>query len=480
MVRAAADQYVPDFRRFRAVCPGWDNEPRRPGRGFVVANSTPALYAAWLAAACREAMGASDPDERIVFINAWNEWAEGAMLEPDRHFGHAYLLATARVLTALERGSTPARRLAIISHDAHRHGAQLLALRLARTFVERMGIATHLLLGGGGALAGDFIATAPTERVGGFDDAAAWQAAARRLRHAGIGTVLCNTLVSAQAIPHLCAAGLRAIVLVHELPGIISEYGLLDAALLAAREAEALVFPATIVRERFQELVGPISARAVIRPQGVWHDTAQQDSRPSTRAAMRARLAVPDRHALVLGAGFGDRRKGLDLWPDIIRATLDRHLETTFVWAGAVDPRVRTQIEAKAARLGIAGRLRLPGSFESMHALYTAADLFVLSSREDPFPSVVLEAMAHRLPVTAFDGSGGIVDLVRRAGRITVPLGDAIALGRAIAVLLGDRAASAAIGAAGERIVGSEFDFGRYAEDIADLAFAPARLAVAE
>ncbi|MFN4262929.1 MAG: glycoside hydrolase family 99-like domain-containing protein [Thioalkalivibrionaceae bacterium] len=87
------------FRWFRGVMPAWDNEARKPGRGHVFVNSTPGLYAEWLHEVVQQtdAAAAAD-DERIVFINAWNEWGEGAYLEPDRRWGHAYLEATAEVL----------------------------------------------------------------------------------------------------------------------------------------------------------------------------------------------------------------------------------------------------------------------------------------------------------------------------------------------------------------------------------------------
>ena len=86
---------------FPGVMPGWDNEARKPGRGTSFFGSTPAKYGTWLKAAAQHSESTNSIHERLVFINAWNEWAEGAYLEPDRHFGYAYLAETARVLSAL-------------------------------------------------------------------------------------------------------------------------------------------------------------------------------------------------------------------------------------------------------------------------------------------------------------------------------------------------------------------------------------------
>lgn len=142
MAYAAMASRSEDYQVFPGVCPGWDNEARRPGRGFVFSGSSPRLYGIWLEHACRTALQAPNHDERIVFVNAWNEWAEGAHLEPDLYYGYAYLRETARVVGQLVRrrdtgllaampsnpftghaGGRPARRIARIIRKARRKGA---------------------------------------------------------------------------------------------------------------------------------------------------------------------------------------------------------------------------------------------------------------------------------------------------------------------------------------------------------------------
>jgi GT2 family glycosyltransferase/2-polyprenyl-3-methyl-5-hydroxy-6-metoxy-1,4-benzoquinol methylase len=83
----------PGHKRFRTVMPGWDNTPRRQDNSFILENPTPGVFQAWLEAAIAETKRDFQGDERIVFINAWNEWGEGAYLEPDKRFGHAFLQA---------------------------------------------------------------------------------------------------------------------------------------------------------------------------------------------------------------------------------------------------------------------------------------------------------------------------------------------------------------------------------------------------
>lgn len=84
---------LPNFMRYRSVVPGWDNTARRGANATIYLGSTPRLYHDWLTHA-RVSEQRLRGDSGLVFVNAWNEWAEGAYLEPDAHHGRTYLEAT--------------------------------------------------------------------------------------------------------------------------------------------------------------------------------------------------------------------------------------------------------------------------------------------------------------------------------------------------------------------------------------------------
>lgn len=86
--------YAPRARVFRTVFPSWDNTARTGARAVVVLNGTPANYAYWLSQTLEKARTDSAAGDKLVFVNAWNEWAEGCHLEPDRRHGDGFLRAT--------------------------------------------------------------------------------------------------------------------------------------------------------------------------------------------------------------------------------------------------------------------------------------------------------------------------------------------------------------------------------------------------
>lgn len=87
----------PPYLRYPCVTPGWDNSARRKTGAFITVGSTPALYAGWLSSVVDHVQH-RPASERLVFVNAWNEWAEGNHLEPDAQWGRGYLEATRDVL----------------------------------------------------------------------------------------------------------------------------------------------------------------------------------------------------------------------------------------------------------------------------------------------------------------------------------------------------------------------------------------------
>jgi lipopolysaccharide biosynthesis protein len=100
--KQAVDRFLnsaePGYLRFHAVTPGWDNTPRRKKKALILNDSNPEQYGDWLRNVVEQTARKLGGDERLVFINAWNEWGEGNHLEPDQKWGRAYLEATRRAV----------------------------------------------------------------------------------------------------------------------------------------------------------------------------------------------------------------------------------------------------------------------------------------------------------------------------------------------------------------------------------------------
>jgi hypothetical protein len=97
--RALMMRRTRDFPFYPCVLVGWDNSPRRGANGIVLVKSTPERFGVALQEVLRCA-STKPPEDRLVFLNAWNEWAEGNHLEPDRRYGLGHLKSIRAVVGA--------------------------------------------------------------------------------------------------------------------------------------------------------------------------------------------------------------------------------------------------------------------------------------------------------------------------------------------------------------------------------------------
>jgi glycosyltransferase involved in cell wall biosynthesis len=454
---------APDYPLIKTIVPGWDNDPRREGKGLALHGSTPALYQAWLEKLVDYARQHPFYGERLICVNAWNEWAEGAFLEPDLHAGGAYLNATARAVCVRDDADVAAGIL-LVGHDAQAHGAQLLLLHIARRLRRHWGVQVHLLLLGVGPLLGRYYETAEVQVaydktiIGNLLD---------KYRERGIRTAIVNSAASSRVVPWLEQRGIHATLLVHELPQLLKEYNLEIQARLGGAAASHVVFSSAYVEQKFAAAVNLPSANTVVLPQGNYQDMRFD---AAARERVRRALSVGDEQFLVLGAGFGHLRKGFDLFLQTARKFLLLRDDVFFVWVGDIEFMLRTYLGPEMEALAATGHFVHVPFTEQVRDYFSAADVLALTSREDPLPTVVMEALACGVPCVAFDESGGIPELLRRekAGRVA-RAGDVEDFLAELMSLL-DHEKLAALRPRLSAMAAQRFDFAAYVDNLLRLA----------
>lgn len=178
------------------------------------------------------------------------------------------------------------------------------------------------------------------------------------------------------------------------------------------------------------------------------------------RATARAERGIDPAHLVVGACGTIEFRKGTDLFLRLA-ADLTRHdasTEVTFVWLGG-DADGIARARDLADRLGIGDRVRFVGRQPDPTAWFALLDVFVLPSREDPFPLVCLEAAAVGTPIVAYD-TGGIPDLLRQGCGAVVPYPDPAGLAAEVGELLADPDRRQQLGARGQAVIRNGYDVG--------------------
>ena len=168
-------------------------------------------------------------------------------------------------------------------------------------------------------------------------------------------------------------------------------------------------------------------------------DEVQLARARADRHVTRRRLGISPDALVVGGVGTMDWRKGPDLFVQLA-AMVTRRLpdaDVHFVWAGgdAGGP-TRGGLLMDARRLGLGDRIKFVGPLEQLAELFAAMDVFALTSREDPFPLVMLEAAAAGIPLVCFAGGGGAPEFAHPdAGRVAAYL-DVAGMAAAVSDLL--------------------------------------------
>ncbi|MFK7890873.1 MAG: glycoside hydrolase family 99-like domain-containing protein [Granulosicoccus sp.] len=409
VVNKSLSETAPDFPLLKTVSPHWDNDARREGRGFTLHGSTPANYQRWLRGTINHAIDHPFHGESFVFINAWNEWAESAYLEPDVHYGHAYLNATKRALYGISKFNQR-ESIALVGHDAHQHGAQMLLLNIADTFKNQFGFDIIIILKQGGPLLDQYKQHGKVYLLDADDSHSLYKTITER----NCTMAITNTCVTGDVVPMLKQLDLKVISLIHELPRLIKEYKLDKHVSSIAKESDHVVCASEYVKQGFLSVADESASQLSIVPQGLYQEINGDKDAANT---IRLKLGITRNHKMVLNVGFADMRKGFDLFLATAREVIQQLPDVHFVWLGGIDEELRRWTTPDLDGL-LASRVHFLNFTDDVSAYFNAADCFYLSSREDPYPSVILEAFSVGCPAIIYSGATGLEKIVDQHGFI--------------------------------------------------------------
>lgn len=293
-------------------------------------------------------------------------------------------------------------KILLVGQDCRIGGAQILLKNLVKEFIKQ-DVEVVVLVKFDGPIMEEYEKYAPTFT---FDSLLKFENYIKDLKKYGYECAILNTSICGDLIPLLHKWDFYVMNLVHELLGVIDILDLYSYVKTIADESDCAVFPSSYVEEKFETLY-KVRNQKLIQPQGLYN-AYDKFNRDESRKRIEEKYNIPHDNHIILNVGNGELRKGFDLFVEA-----SKKLETdnyTFIWVGDVNDEMHEYLnESTSKNLILTGYI---SDLDQVMSFYDACDVFMLTSREDPFPSVVLEAFNAKRPVVAFEDAGGFCDIV--------------------------------------------------------------------
>ncbi len=160
------------------------------------------------------------------------------------------------------------------------------------------------------------------------------------------------------------------------------------------------------------------------------------------RNSIRVEFDLPNDSFIVMGCGTVQDRKGCDFFAQVAYQVIKTNnlSDVYFIWVGAkVQPEFSVWLDDDIQKAGLENNIIFAGSRTNPLDYMRGSDIFLLTSREDPFPLVNMEAMYCRLPVISFFGNGGASEVFKDNRGVAVPYLDTTAMAKAVIRLKNDK-----------------------------------------
>jgi glycosyltransferase involved in cell wall biosynthesis len=229
----------------------------------------------------------------------------------------------------------------------------------------------------------------------------------KRLISNGYTKFLCNSIVSSTLAPLIKNNGGRVVTLVHEMRSVIMLFGLENQIRRIATASDSVVFSSNSTHRDFVGFFKNIkNFNAVFMKQGVYNCNVITKYNEKNDIKERERINHSINKRAVLGIGNDLNRKGFDYFKELALLCSNTHI---FIWVGESDE--LSLVSSSKDNICVVETVPM----SEIYKYFYMSDVFFLSSIEDPFPSVILEAMASGLPIISLKGSGGADEIVNES-----------------------------------------------------------------